>query len=288
MPKIAAVQMTSEASIKANLANIEVFFKRAQREQVELLVSDREAARFFEGNEKIALVGGPAVPFENDEIRYRAGGYILSSPFLVGFVSSRYQRFPHGFETKGEHLILANTLVVRSAFDAVGGFDVGQIPCEDGYFYFRLREKGFHMLHAPEVFVWHRAKPVFKGLCKRVFLYGLGRGGVTARNWKTMHPAYLVPSLFTLSLVVLPFLAIFSQAFLGLLVFELWCYFLFDLAISFSIFFNQERRVAVWFLVFLAVPLVHMSYGLGVLYGIYVHIAKRGKTEMSFLRKFEA
>ena len=38
MPKIAAVQMTSEASIKANLANIEVFFKRAQREQVELLV----------------------------------------------------------------------------------------------------------------------------------------------------------------------------------------------------------------------------------------------------------
>ena len=128
---------------------------------------------------------------------------------------------------------------------------------------------------------------MFAGICKRVFLYGLGRGGVTARNWRTLNLAYLLPSFFVLSLAALPFLAIFSSVFLTVFVLELWIYFFFDLVSSLAIFFRMERSATIWFLVFCAIPLVHVSYGLGVLYGIYVHIVKKGKTEMALLRKFE-
>jgi glycosyltransferase involved in cell wall biosynthesis len=245
------------------------------------------AVRIFLKDQTVVAVGGPSIPFVKDTLRRRVGGYMFQSPFLVGFVSSRYHALPQEFETRGEHLILANTLVQRAAFESIGGFDLDQIPCEDGYFYFRLREQGYKLWYAPQAFVWHRAKPVFMGLVKRVFVYGLGRGGVTARSFKSLRFAYLIPTAFVLSVCVLAVLSLFSKVFLVFLFLELAFYLLFDFLHTIFLLFKFEKNIQVAFLVFLATPIMHIAYGLGVLYGIYAHIAKKGKGDMELLRKFD-
>ena len=235
-----------------------------------------KAVPFF-ANSGIALLGGPAVPFQGESFRYRAGGYLLSAPFVTGPVSSRYKTLSNAFETQGEHLILANTFVRRNAFQDVDGFVIDQAPCEDGYLYFRLREKGHKLLYAPEVFVWHRAKPIVFPLVSKIFYYALGRGGLTARNPRASNPAYFIPSLFFAVFVALFIFSFFSRVFFYLLAFLMLAYCVANGINALYAFFKFEKNPFVPLAFFLATPLLHLSYGVGVVWGLGGVLAGRAK-----------
>ena len=229
-----------------------------------------KAVPFF-ANSDIALLGGPAVPFQGDSFRYRAGGYLLCAPFVTGPVSSRYKTLSNAFETQGEHLILANTFVRKNAFQDVDGFVIDQAPCEDGYLYFRLREKGRKLLYAPEVFVWHRAKPILFPLVGKIFYYALGRGGLTARNPRATNPAYLIPSFFFAAILALFIFSFFSRASLYVLAFSMLVYCVANGINALYAFFKFEKNLFVPVVFFLATPLVHLAYGVGVVWGMVTY-----------------
>lgn len=245
------------------------------------------AVRFFQERPEVSAIGGPAVPPPADSFRYRIGGYLFSSRFVVGQVAARYKKLKNSFETTGGHLILANTLVRRRAFEDVGGFDPKQVPCEEGYFCFRLRSRGYKLWYVPDIFVWHKAKPLFLPLLRKIFVYALGRGGLTARNPRTVKVPYIIPSLFVLSVLSLSLLSFAWIGFFYLFISVLGIYLASNFANALFLFFKFEKHPLVPLFAFVATPLIHFTYGLGVLYGMYVYLRGgfKGGTEM--LNKIE-
>lgn len=231
----------------------------------------KKAVRYFD-NSETALIGGPAVPFPQDTLIYRVGGYLLASPFTVGALSARYSFSTQAFETQGQHLIMANNIFRRSAFEDIGGLHIDQAPCEDGYFYFRLNQKGYRMMYAPETYVWHRAKPVVWPIVSKVAYYGLGRGGLIARDPRSIRVMYLIPTLFFLALITITPLAFFIHQFKYLLFGLLAAYAVVNFLNMLYILGKFERGFRVALFVFFTTPILHISYGFGLLYGIYKYL----------------
>ena len=221
---------------------------------------------------KVAVVGGAALPFLRDTFWYRAGGYVLSSLFSSGFASSRYKKRQAPYESQEYGLLTANNVVRKEAFSAVGGFDPNQPLSEENDLYFRMKQKGYKLLHAPEIFVWHRAKPLFMPLARKTMFYATGRGVFMLRKPSSIRPIFFFPTLFALGIVLAPFAfwlfpwfrlpaALGFGAYIGL-----------NIGNALLVFQKGERNPLAALAVFAATPLLHCTYGVGVLYGAYLFL----------------
>lgn len=226
----------------------------------------------------VSVVGGPAMPFAKDTFSYRWGGYLLASPFAVGFANARYRPLSHAQETGEHNLLTANTLVRRSAFEAVSGFDSNQTRSEDSDFYFRVKKKGYHLLYVPEVFVWHRSKPIFLPLVKKVFYYAVGRALLMMRKPETIRLMYFVPSIcagiFFVSTIVSLFSSRIAVLFMAGVLLYLWA----NGFHALYIFATRERSIPGLFAIFFTTPFIHFSYAMGILFGI-IGYARKARVE---------
>lgn len=233
-----------------------------------------DSVRYLTEN-NVAVVGGPILPLQHDTFHYRMGGYLFSSPFAVGFASARYRRLAKLRETGERNLLTANTVIRKKAFDAVGGFDSKQVRSEDSDLYFRLSQKGYRLLYVPDIFVWHRSKPTFWPIIKKVFYYAVGRAQLMARKPETMKPMYFIPSLGAAGFIAFSFVSFFVDIVFYFFLAAVFLYLILNIAHAFYIFVKRERSIRGMLVVFLATPLIHFSYGFGILFGMYEHFAKK-------------
>ena len=258
----------------ANSRNVGV--SRAKGEIIAFLDDDCRAEKewisgavpYFK-DEKVALIGGPAVPPKNKEFRYRMGGYLMASYFATGFGSCRYGAAPDVYEAEEYSLLTANNFLRKDIFEKVGGFDTSQVPSEENDLYFRIKKTGYKLLYVPEVSVWHTAKPIFMPLAGKIFFYATGRGLLMARKPETIRFLYLIPPFFALTLFGLIALSFFSKSifyfFIGFSAFYLF----WNATNAFYIFFKFEKNPLVLLSSFPATLLIHLGYGLGVFKGFY-------------------
>lgn len=219
---------------------------------------------------RVGVIGGPALPFKEAPLRYRVGGYLFASAFTSGFASCRYRILPKPYEGGEQSLLTANTLVRKTAFDSVSGFDSSQVMSEENDLFFRMKQKGYTLLHVPEIFVWHPARPIFMPLVKRVLFYAVGRGMLMQRKPRTIKPMYAAPTLFVIAGAALLVASLFSSKALALFLIFSAVYLFANLLNALWVFFSLEKRLFVALLAFLATPCVHASYGIGVLYGLFL------------------
>jgi GT2 family glycosyltransferase len=223
--------------------------------------------------EEIGLIGGPAIPFKNEPFRYRLAGYLVSSFFVSGFLGNRHKILSSAHQSNDYDLILANNFVRKTSFEKVGGFDKDQFPAEDYDLYFKLKKAGYKMLYVPEIFVWHKAKPIFLPWAGKVFYYATGRGVLMARRLETIKPVFFIPTIFFLAFVSFFFFSFFLKKFFVLWRIIIFLYFFWNIIGAFYIFFKNEKNFLVLVYSPLATFLVHCSYGLGILYGFYKYIS---------------
>jgi len=219
---------------------------------------------------QVAVIGGAALPFTKDTFSYRAGGYLLSSLFSSGFASSRYRIQHTVYESQEYSLLTANNVLRKELFDAVSGFDPQQALSEENDLYFRFKSRGYKLLHVPEIFVWHRAKPVWKPLIHKVLFYATGRGVFMLRKPKSIRPVFFFPTLFAVGVVlslvtallfpfVVPWIGVVAIVYLSL-----------NFLNALLPLTKGERNPFVVLTVFAATPVLHFTYGIGVLYGMYL------------------
>lgn len=79
------------------------------------------------------------------------------------------------------YLVTANQAVWRSDFEAVGGFDLGLVRCEDIAFSFELLRRGVELRYAAEAVVHYRHRKGLKPMLEQHYLYGRGMAQVLAR-----------------------------------------------------------------------------------------------------------
>ena len=243
----------------------------------------KNAEKFFMNNSNIDIVGGPQLTPINEKGFAKISGYALSSKFGGWDVSNRYSIKKLNLNADETYLTSALMFCKKKIFNKVR-FDHNLFPGEDSKFIMDAKKAGFKIAYSPNLTLYHRRRPSILGLIKQVFNYG--KSGPTRQSlYETIKkPFFLIPSLFV---IYLSFLSVFvffyslikmsiTGAFIGtsggveifnfILFFPLILYI--TLNLLFSLYESLKNRdfIAILFLPFIF-PLIHLSYGVGWIYG---------------------
>jgi len=166
------------------------------------------ATTYFDDN-SVSAIGGPAITPESDTYWQKVSGAVFLSKFTGGN-PERY--IPVGMAREVDDWPSVNFMVRKSDFIEVGGFDSPYWPGEDTHFCLKLMQKTKKIMYAPELIVWHHRRSGLLRHMKQVGAYGLHRGYFARHMPKTsMKIKYLLPSFFTLTVLVFP-VAAFANA----------------------------------------------------------------------------
>ncbi|MCP4229491.1 MAG: glycosyltransferase [bacterium] len=183
----------------------------------------------------------------------------MTSVFGVGNAYFRVSRKKRLVDT------LAFGAYRREVFDRIGNFDERLIRNQDDEFNARLRRSGGKILMSPEITYRYFPRGKLGALFTQYYQYGLWKARVASQMFKGyLLPRHLIPPLFLiyifLAMVAVPILAV-----LGLP----WWIPLIPVAVYvlLSLFYSIRADWRLSPLVALVFPVLHLSYGLGMILG---------------------
>lgn len=160
-------------------------------------------------NPQVAAVGGPAVTPDSDNIWQKASGEVYASWLASGQYTYRYRL---GRMQEVDDYPSVNLLVRKDVFTQIGGFNSKYYPGEDTKLCLDIVNLGFKIIYDPAVLVWHHRRPVFRPHLRQVANYALHRGNFARILPETSRkPAYFIPSLFVLFIILFPALGCFLE-----------------------------------------------------------------------------
>ncbi len=183
---------------------------------------DRAAELFSDPG--IYAVGGPAMTPKDAKFLERMSGRVLESP--MASAGTVYRHTP-GKSMEIDDYPTVNLLVRKKDFDRVGGFSREFWPGEDTKLCLDLvKSKGKMFIYDPSLIVFHHRRNLFIPHLKQISRYGRHRGQFARIFPETSRlPAYFVPSIFLLGLVLGPVICliwpVLWKIYLGVLLFYL-------------------------------------------------------------------
>ena len=202
---------------------------------------------------KIEIIGGPNLPFKNQNFWQKISYYCKRSFFVTAnynFINykskSRYCKFLHS----------SNFIISRKFYNSINGMNENLYIGEDHDFFYRLNEKfnNLKVYFAKNVFVYHEDRE-FKFFLMQRLCYGLNV--FTSKNTKIKRIFALMPA-FAICFVILVLLN-FSKILITLL-------FLTVSLLSFFIFFEIKKyvnKLGTQLMVVFCVFLSNFFYGAG-------------------------
>ncbi|MBI4116674.1 glycosyltransferase [Candidatus Pacearchaeota archaeon] len=215
----------------------------------------KNAIKCFE-DDNIGIVGGPNLTPENANIWERISGYTLSNLLVSGMACIRYKTAKRGFV---KELPSCNYISRRNASSE---YDSSFLTAEDSEFCFNAIKKGYKVMYAPDVVVYHHRRDTLKKHLKQMFVYGRDIAWLTKKDFSFDKIYYSILSLFIIGLLSFIILAGYNPLIRKLLLFFILFYF----SIIFLTSIHEDFKVTL--LVTITGILTHFSYGLGYLQGI--------------------
>jgi len=219
----------------------------------------KNAKNIFDNNPKLAAVCGPCLTPPSDNPRRQASGLVWSS-FLGSGGAGSYRngisrpRYVDDFPT-------VNLIVKKKSFLKIGGFNTHHWPGEDTILcldlVYKLHQK---IYYHPSIIVYHHRREVITAHLKQITRYALHRGNFARIFPKTsLRVGYLIPSIFTIYMVTLPFtrLYIFLELYLLLLL------------STFIGFIYKKNNPLVSLYAILSIPITHIYYGILFIIGFF-------------------
>ncbi|MCH7568276.1 MAG: glycosyltransferase [Nanoarchaeota archaeon] len=224
---------------------------------------------FFEKHPEIDIVGGPHLTPKGETRFGKISGYVLGSMFGAAESSARYNVRKEILDADEKYFTAANLACKREVLEKVQ-FDESLYPGEDPNFIKDAVKAGFKVAYSPELITYQPRRAKLKDFVRQIFFYATARPKKETFKETLAMPSYLVPPLFVIYLAFLPTLFLLNLFFLA----PLMLYLILD--IWFSIYEGMKNRdlPAIFFLPFLF-PIIHITYGLGFIYGFIEHIRKK-------------
>ena len=200
------------------------------------------------------IVGGPMRIAKGNEVQ-NAIGYATCTGFGVGNSSFHFEDF-EGY---------TNTVYLgawkKNIFATTGLFDEALKRNQDDEFHYRAKSLGFNIYQSPQIKLYYHPRNSFAKLFKQYYQYGLYKPMVLKKIKSGFSVRHLIPAVFVLYLLSIPFLALVNAAYAFI---PLGLYALCNLIFCFSSkkSFMQCLRIG-W-----AYFILHFSYGLGFLLGL--------------------
>ena len=206
-------------------------------------------------------VGGPMRSIGEDLIS-QVTALAMSSKFGVGNSS---------FRTETGQTKLADTVpfpaYTRAIIEKVGFYDEELVRNQDDEYNYRIREAGGKILLAEDVSSEYYSRGSLKKLWKQYFQYGFWKVRVLQKHPRQMSLRQFVPLGFVLALILTLFLSfLVPWGWMALLVL-LAAYLLANLSASVITAAGQGFKKLL--LLPLAFAIIHLSYGLGFLVGLF-------------------
>jgi len=209
---------------------------------------------------KVAVVGGPSLTPAGDSLLQQLIGSALSSLLGAGAVRNRYRASGSTRSTTEKELILCNLAIRRSVFIDSDGFDERLYPNEENELLDRIVSRGMKLVHAPGMAVQRSQRRTLRLFIRQMFAYGRGR----AQQTLIAGPGTIIgfaPLFFLLYLALLPLLP-----WTRLTLAPLFAYL--PLVIGFSAAAVIRSASLSRLLLVPLYPLMHISNGWGLLYGL--------------------
>ena len=235
----------------------------------------RYVVAVFEEEEDVSVVGGPALTPPSNTRLQKCFGYVLASIF--GAHIAREKFVPIGLirDATEKELILCNMAMVKKPFEESGGFNPLLFPNEENEFLNKLNSRKIRMMYHPLAVVFKSQRENFRLFAKQLFNYGRGRAEHFLIRPDFAEPVFAIPSIFVCYLLSL----LFYHRNLYYLA-PLATYILIVLLASMSIVL-ASKDVRTFFITILAYPVLHISYGLGFIFGGFRMITRlRGKSDL--------
>lgn len=149
----------------------------------------------------------------------------------------------------------------RNVFDKIGLLDTELIRNQDDEFHYRMNANGLKILMVPEMQSTYYVRDTFQGLFKQYYQYGLYKPLVIQKVKSGMRLRHMVPAVFVLYLIILPLTVLYSP----LTILPLLFY-----ACVIAVYsFQYKKPLIERVYTFVSFFLLHFSYGLGFLMGLF-------------------
>ena len=206
-------------------------------------------------------VGGPMRSIGEDIIS-QVTALAMSSKFGVGNSS---------FRTETGQTKLADTVpfpaYTRAIIKKVGLYDEELVRNQDDEYNYRIREAGGKILLAEDVSSEYYSRGSLKKLWKQYFQYGFWKVRVLQKHPRQMSLRQFVPLGFVLALIMTLFLSFLAPWGWKALLALVGVYLLVNL--SASVITAAGQGFKTFLLLPLAFAIIHLSYGLGFLVGLF-------------------
>lgn len=255
----------------------------------------KEASAIFESDEKIAIVGGPAIHKVSSLIEM----YIdkcMRAYYAVGPIANRY-RFDNSDVKEGSDrdVILCNLFVRRNVLFEAGLFNEDLYPNEENALIDKILSLGYKLIYNPRIIVQRPPRSNLKAYIKMLLNYGRGRFEQLFRDFNIKNLIFILPSLFANYILLSPIvlcvyhfskLNVLKYYFLPLLVYIIMTFFA-GIVYSFCDkgFISKIRGIFIYPFMFF---ITHFFYGLGFFYGIIRIITKFKRVATFSIKKYKS
>ncbi len=220
------------------------------------------------------VIGGPNLTPPGADSFQQVVGRVLQLKFASVYSNARFKP-SRDRECGDESLMLCNLLIKRSVLNRHGlEFDAHLTCNEENLLIQQLRSKNERIHYVSDFFVYHERRTGYLALAKQVAKYGAGRAENTRLNPRSLRVFHLIPMVFAFYVLALLSSSPFTQDTLFLDYFGLPLYAYFALVLGFSLSLMDARAL-------LLLPLVHFSYGVGMIKGILFHLPRLKFSELS-------
>jgi succinoglycan biosynthesis protein ExoA len=211
------------------------------------------------------MVGGP-VQARSHDLLGDSIALAMSTPFGVGGAKFRY------IKTEEETDTVFMGLCWRSLYLRIGGFDEELVRNQDDEFSYRLLQNGGRIVCNPSIRSYYYNRSTALALWRQYYQYGYWKVRVLQKHPRQMQPRQFVPPVFVTSLLGAALLSLFWSIGDWLLFTVVVCYLIANL--SASLYTAWRRGWRFLFLLPIIYGILHLSYGLGFLVGLF-HFANR-------------
>src|SRR3989344_251709 len=215
----------------------------------------KNVIKYFK-DERIGIVGGPNLTPPESGFWEKVFGYTLANFFVTGKANIRYKIV----ENQYTHELPSCNYIAKK--EASSKYDSNFLTAEDSEVCFNCKKRGYNILYAKDVIVYHHRRKNLKEHIKQIFIYGRDIAWLTKKDFSLNKIYYSILSLF----VVLFFVGLISSLFskvIGMIFILATGIYLFLI-----LFTSIHENLKVSFNVFITSIITHFSYGIGWLYGV--------------------
>ena len=239
----------------------------------------KNAIKYFD-NDKIGLVGGPNLTPEDANFAEKVSGHVLSNFLISGNAFIRYKITKN---KKCKELPSCNYI----SRDLDIEYDSNFLTAEDSKYCFDISKKGYDILYASDVVVYHHRRDKISKHIKQMYIYGRDIAWLTKKEFSIDKLYYSLLSIFSLLVIFGILLSFDYSSITGLSILEttknkiyfsekifLAGIFIYLILILFS---SLKESFIMSLVVFATSILTHFAYGFGWLKGIITSPEKNEK-----------